>query len=84
MSKKYEEMTREELGKKADEILERFRIDTCGGMPIWTEDIANLYEIVNALKNYGIGTVKEKVDNILGGFSDRILSQFNLKWLISL
>ena len=71
MSKKYEEMTKEELGKKADEILERFRMDTCGGMPVWTEDIANLHEIVNILKNYGTGAVKEKVDNVLGGFADR-------------
>lgn len=71
MSKKYDEMTREELGKEADEILERFRIDTCGGTPIWAEDIVNLREIVNVLKNYGISEAKEKVDNVLGGFADR-------------
>lgn len=71
MAKKYGEMTREELGKEADEILKRFRIDTCGGMPIWADDIVNLQEIVNVLKNYGISEVKEKVDNVLGGFIDR-------------
>lgn len=64
-------MAREELGKEADEILKRFRIDTSGNTPVWTEDIANLHEIVNILKNYGIGAAKEKVDNILGGLSDR-------------
>ena len=51
MAKKYGEMTREELGKEADEILKRFRIDTCGGMTIWADDIVNLQEIVNVLKN---------------------------------
>lgn len=71
MSKKYEEMTREELGKEADEILKRFRIDTAANTSVWIGDIDNLQKIVNAMKNYGISEVKEKVDNVLGGFLDR-------------
>ena len=71
MSKKYEEMTREELGKEADEILKRFRIDTSGDTPIWVGDIDNLQQIVNVLKNCRIDSTKEKVDNILGGFLER-------------
>lgn len=71
MSKKYEEMTREELGKEADEILKRFRIDTSGNTPVWMRDIDNLQEIINAMKNYGMDAIKAKIDHILGGFSDR-------------
>lgn len=73
MSKKYEEMTKEELGKKADEILNKFKDDICANtsVSIWMKNIDNLQEIVNVLKNYGISEVKEKVDNILGGFVDR-------------
>lgn len=72
MSKKYEEITREELGKEADEILEHFRNFCMGGSPIWMgDDVNDLQKIVNTIKNYGISEVKEKVDNILGGFSDR-------------
>lgn len=71
MSKKYEEMAREELGNEADEILRRFRMDTAGNTSVWIGDIDNLQKIVNAMKNYGISEVKEKVDNVLGGFVDR-------------
>lgn len=72
MSKKYEEMTREKLGKEADEILKRFRNFCMGDSPIWmSDDVNDLQKIVNAMKNYGISEVKEKVDNALGGFSDR-------------
>ena len=73
MAKKYEKMTREKLGKEADEILNKFKDDICANtsVSIWMKNIVNLQEIVNVLKNYGISEVKEKVDNALGGFSDR-------------
>lgn len=57
-------MTREELGKEADEILKRFRNFCMGDSPIWMgDDVNDLQKIVNAMKNYGISEVKEKVDS---------------------
>lgn len=73
MGKKYEEMTNEELGEKANEILEKFREDIYGnsGTTIYLKNISDLQEVINAMKNYGINLTKEKVDKILSGFSDR-------------
>lgn len=73
MSKKYEEMTIEELGKEADKILNKFKEDIYGNVSasIWLKNIDNLQQIAKVMKNCGIDSVKEKVDNILGGFSDR-------------
>lgn len=73
MSKKYKEMTREELGKEADKILNKFKEDIYGNadVSIRLKYIDNLQQIVKVMKNCGIDTTKAKIDNILGGFSDR-------------
>lgn len=73
MSKKYEEMTIEELGKEADKILNKFKEDIYGNASasIWLKNIDNLQQIAKVMKNCGIDSAKEKVDNILGGFLER-------------
>lgn len=77
MNKKYEEMTREQLGKEADEILKRLQLLVCAG-ELDPYDISELGKIINTMKDYKenktaikIGTMKEKVDNILGSILNR-------------
>ena len=73
MSKKFEGIIRKELEVKADEILNKFKEDIYGnaGASIWLKNIDDLQGIINIMKSFEIGAVKEKIDNILGGFSDR-------------
>lgn len=77
MNKKYGEMTREQLGKEADEILKRLQLLVCAG-ELDPYDISELGKIINTMKDYKenktvikIETMKEKVDSILGSFLDR-------------
>ncbi len=69
MSKKYEEMTSEELGEKANEILKRFREDIYGnsGATIYLKNITDLQKVINIMKD----CEKEKVIMILDTFFDK-------------
>lgn len=69
MSKKYEEMTSEELGEKANEILEKFREDIYGnsGTTIYLKNITDLQKVINIMKD----CEKEKVIMILDAFFDK-------------
>lgn len=69
MSKKYEEMTSEELGEKANEILEKFREDIYGnsGTTIYLKNITDLQKVINIMKD----CEKEKVIMILNAFFDK-------------
>lgn len=69
MGKKYEEMTNEELGEKANEILEKFREDIYGnsGTTIYLKNISDLQEVINAMKDCN----KEKVIRTLNRFFEK-------------
>lgn len=84
MDKKYEEMTREQLGIKADEILKKAKLDIYGNadVPTRIRNIDNLQEIINIMKTFEIDATKEKIDNILGGFLDKN-NQYTIEVYIS-
>lgn len=62
-------MTSEELGEKANEILEKFREDIYGnsGTTIYLKNITDLQKVINIMKD----CEKEKVIMILNAFFDK-------------
>jgi len=75
VNKKYEEMTKEELCKEADEILKRFQISCMGDdSTIWVEDVCSLGKIVKTMKENEINKtvlIHENIAKTLGEFLDR-------------
>ena len=78
MERKYKEMTKEQLGKEANEILKRLRGDTRGTEPVWMGDIDTLQEIIDIMKQCKVDgqinkifPVKEKITKALGDFLNR-------------
>jgi len=69
VNKKYEEMTKEELGEKANRILEKFREDIYGNSSseIQLKNINDLQKIINMMKD----CEKEKVILTLNSFFDK-------------